>query len=165
MGAQARYAGRVPSDELLRPATADDILAITALLVAAHLPAVEIEEHIEHFVVAERGADIIGCGGIEIYRDCPAGLVRSMAVDESLRGSGLGRRILEWVIDHGREHGVKDFFLFTVDAHDFYVPFGFVDVTLDDFPEAMRHSMQYRATQRFGKEWGVIAMRQMRPDA
>jgi N-acetylglutamate synthase-like GNAT family acetyltransferase len=146
----------------LRSATSDDIPAITALLIAVHLPAVEIEEHIEHFVVAERDGRLVGCGGIEIYPNCPAGLVRSMAVDEDLRRSGLGKRILDWVIDHGNAHGVSDFLLFTVDAHDFYVPFGFVDVTLDDFPEAMRGSMQYRATQRFGKEWGVIAMRQMR---
>lgn len=149
----------------LRPATPDDIAAITALLVAAHLPAIEIEEHIEHFVVAEIAGRLVGCGGIEIYADCPASLVRSMAVDESLRGSGLGKRILEWVIDHGKASGVSDFFLFTVDARDFYVPFGFVDVSLDDFPEAMRQSAQYRATQRFRDEWGIIPMGQIRNDA
>jgi N-acetylglutamate synthase-like GNAT family acetyltransferase len=146
-------------EDLLRPATAGDIEAITALLVAAHLPAVELKEHIDHFVVAERGGQLIGCGGIEIYPNCTAGLVRSMAIDEALRGGGLGTRILEWVMEHGRAAGLDDFFLFTVDARDFYVPFGFADVSLDEFPEPMRQSAQYRATRMFGDEWGIKPMR------
>lgn len=132
--------------------------AIVALLEAAHLPAVELELHLANVVVAEVDGRVVGCGGVEIYPDCDACLIRSMAVEEPLQGTGLGGRILTWVMERARERGANQLFLFTVNARDFYAHYGFQDVTLDDFPECARGSVQYRAVQRFQEEWGVFAM-------
>jgi len=142
----------------LRPATPDDLPAITALLEAAHLPPWELEQHLDNFVVAEQDGRVVGAGGLETYPNCAAGLVRSMAVDEPLRGTGLGRRILEWVMQRAADDGLPQIFLFTRDAREFYVHFGFSDVTLDEFPEAMHTSAQYQGVKRFGKEFGIVAM-------
>jgi len=143
----------------LRPATPDDVLAIVALLAAVQLPPNELEDHLAHVVVAEADGRIVGCGGLEVYPDCDAGLVRSMAVEEELRGSGLGARILEWVGAHARSLGIKELFLFTMHARDFYARFGYQDATLDEFPECARRSAQYRFVGLHGGEWGVVAMR------
>ena len=148
----------VPTVPTLRPATPDDLPAIVALLEAAHLPAVELEQHLENVVVAEVDGRVVACGGLEASPEAAAGLVRSMAVDESLRGADIGSAVLEWVEARAAALGVTQLFLFTVSAPDFYRRFGYEDVTLDDFPEALRGSAQYRFVRQRGKEWGVVAM-------
>ena len=146
------------SQPTLRPATPGDVPAIIALLEASHLPPWELEQHIHNFVVAEQDGRVVGAGGLETYPNCAAGLVRSMAVDEPLRGTGLGRHILEWVMQRAADDGLAQLFLFTRDAREFYVHFGFSDATLDEFPEAMHTSAQYQGVKRFGKEFGIVAM-------
>src|SRR3990172_7612428 len=96
----------------LRPATEADVPAIVALLEAVHLPTVELEQHLENFVVAEAEGEIVGCGGLEAYPNASAGLVRSMAVEERLRGTRLGARILEWVSARATSRGITQLFLF-----------------------------------------------------
>jgi amino-acid N-acetyltransferase len=144
---------------ILRSATPGDVRAIVALLAAVQLPPNELEDHLDHVVVAEADGRVVGCGGLEVYPDCEAGLVRSMAVEEGLQGSGLGARILSWVEEHGRELGRRDLFLFTMHAREFYLRFGYRDATLDEFPACARGSAQYRFVRQRGREWGVVAMR------
>ena len=129
-----------------------------ALLEAHRLPTAELEDWLEHFVVAERDGRLIGCGGLELYAEDSAGLVRSMAVEGDLHGTGVGRSILEWVEAHGSELGLRRLFLFTVGAGPFYERFGYKLVDYDAFPPSAQNSWQYRIVQRRGKEWGVIAM-------
>ena len=146
------------SEVSLHPAQSEHVPAIKALLEEHHLPTAELEDWLEHFVVAERDGRLIGCGGLESYADDSAGLVRSMAVEGDLHGAGVGRLILEWVEAHGSELGLRRLFLFTVDAAPFYERFGYELVGLDAFPPSAQNSWQYRVVQRRGEEWGVIAM-------
>ena len=146
------------SEVTLSPATPEHVPAIKALLEVHRLPTAELEDWLEHFVVAERHGRLIGCGGLELYADDSVGLVRSMAVEGDLHGAGVGRLILEWVEAHGSELGLRRLFLFTVDAAPFYERFGYELVGLDAFPPSARRSWQYRIVQRRGEEWGVIAM-------
>ncbi len=148
------------TDATLRPATPDDLTAVTELVVAAHLPPWGIDEHLHNFVVAEQDGRIVGCGGFEAYPAGSVALVRSMAVDESLRGSGLGTRILQWVTERAAEEGLTQLYLFTVDAHDFYLRFDFVDATLDEIPEAAHESTQYKFLAEHGRSWPqIVAMK------
>lgn len=133
--------------------------AIVALLAAEHLPPNELEDWIDHVVVAERDGRIVGAGGIEVYPDDEAGLVRSMVVEEVLQRSGLGKRILDWVVAHAREQGLRRLSLFTMNARDFYARYGFEDATLEDFPPSARHSEQYRFVAEHGHEWDIKAMK------
>lgn len=142
----------------LRSAAPDDVPAMVALLEAAHLPAMELEHYLDNFVVAEAIGRVVGCGGLETYAGCDAGLVRSMVVEVALRGTGVGARILEWVLERAHTLGLTQLFLFTMDAGPFYARFGFRDATLDEFPPAARASAQYQAVRRYGEEWGVSAM-------
>ena len=143
----------------LRPAVTDDLPAIVALLAAAHLPPNELEDWIDHIVVAEGDGRIVGAGGIEVYPEDGAGLVRSMVVEEGLQRSGLGKRILDWVVAHARELGLLRLYLFTMNARDFYARYGFEDATLEDFPPAARNSAQYRFVSEHGHEWPIVAMK------
>jgi amino-acid N-acetyltransferase len=135
---------------------------VTALVTAAHLPPWGIDEHLHNFVVAEQDGRIVGCGGYEAYPAGECALVRSMAVDESLRGSGLGSRILAWVEEQATSKGMTHLFLFTMGAHDFYLRFGWADATLDDIPEAAHGSTQYQFLAEHGKDWPqIVAMKKV----
>lgn len=129
-----------------------------ALLDTHHLPTVELEDWLEHFVVAERDGLLVGCGGLELYKEDSAGLVRSMAVESDLHGTGVGSEILEWVEAHARELGLQRLYLFTLDKAPFYERFGYELVGLDAFPPSAQRSWQYRVVRERGEEWGVIAM-------
>ena len=146
------------SEITLSPAQPAHVPAMKALLEAHHLPSNELEDWLEHFVVAEREGRLVGCGGLELYADDAAGLVRSMAVDGDLHGTGVGGRILAWVEEHARELELQRLFLFTLDKAPFYERFGYELVAYDTFPPAARNSFQYRWVEEHGKEWGVVAM-------
>ena len=146
------------SEVTLCPAKPEHVPSMKALLDTHHLPTVELEDWLEHFVVAYRGGRLIGCGGLELYTEDSAGLVRSMAVESDLHGTGVGSEILEWVEAHARELGVRHLLLFTVDAAPFYERLGYELVAYDAFPPSARNSFQYRWVEEHGKEWGVVAM-------
>jgi amino-acid N-acetyltransferase len=125
-----------------RPARAGDVARMAELIAAAHLPSLFIEEYLDGFIAAQQGDEVIACGGIEIYDDC--GVIRSVVVDESGRGLGLGGRLAELLMEKGRNAGVTDLFLFTADALPFWQHYGFVEVTLDAWKDPPRASWQYQ---------------------
>ena len=46
-------------------------------------------------------------------------------IDEPARGQGLGRRMVQWFLDHPDFQGIRRVGLTTVDAHGVYTPLGF----------------------------------------
>ena len=46
-------------------------------------------------------------------------------VDDSVRGQGLGRRMVSWFLDHPEFTGIRRFGLVTADAHGVYERIGF----------------------------------------
>ena len=142
-----------------RNATLDDRAAITALLEAAHLPSREVEPFIRGFVVAEQDGMVVACGGIEVHAD--TAVLRSVAVDESVQGSGIGRRLAFKLIAEAIGRGALDIYLFTADAWQFWQKVGFVEITLDDWRQPARRSWQYAyvsANQEFVRSFNLRTM-------
>lgn len=127
----------------IRAARPGDLPAIESLIAAAQLPAFQTADFIDTFWVAEADGEIAGCCGLEVYDD--AGLLRSAVVAPGQRGTGLGRELTEVVIEGARASGVRDLYLFTLDAADFFEHMEFEKCTLEDFSEAGRRSTQWRA--------------------
>jgi len=46
-------------------------------------------------------------------------------VEESVRGQGLGKRLVAWFLDHPKFEGIRRFALVTRDAHDVYAALGY----------------------------------------
>jgi ribosomal protein S18 acetylase RimI-like enzyme len=55
-------------------------------------------------LVATLGGEPVGCAGLKFHDDRPAEIKR-MWLDESVRGMGLGRRLLAEVERHAAQHG------------------------------------------------------------
>jgi amino-acid N-acetyltransferase len=126
----------------LRTAEAGDLPAVLDLLGRSQLPSSGVAEALPHFVIAENEGQLVGVVGLEIYGE--SALLRSLAVEESWRGSGVGRTLIERALWATRERGIKDVFLLTTTAERYFPRFGFACVSRDSVAEAVRGSAEFR---------------------
>jgi ribosomal protein S18 acetylase RimI-like enzyme len=92
------------------------------------------------FLVATLHAKPIGSGALKFHDNAPAELKR-MWVDESVRGLGVGRRLLSELEGHAAKHGVRTLRLETnktlVEAISLYRSAGYTEVAaFNDEPYA-----------------------------
>jgi amino-acid N-acetyltransferase len=83
---------------------------------------------IQEFWVAERAVDgaVIGCGALHpMWEDLAE--VRTLAVDPSVKGAGVGHKLLAKLLDVARELGVSRVFCLTFEV-DFFTRHGFVEI-------------------------------------
>ena len=142
-----------------RPAEGRDVDRLVELLKAEHLPSGRLEEHIEGFVVAERGGDLVGGGGIEVYDS--AALVRSVVVAPSDRGRGLGRAIALELERLATSKGVTTLYLFTVGAWSFWERMGYSEIALEDWSEPARRSWQHVYVSEHMETFRQMGLRSM----
>ncbi|SPE53811.1 aminoalkylphosphonic acid N-acetyltransferase [Streptomyces netropsis] len=141
---------RIMSDIEIRPATADDIPAIVALLADDALGAERespddltpyrtafarlVDDPNQHLVVAVRDGRTIGTLQLTIIpglsrRGATRSVIEGVRVHSDERGSGLGTRFIEWAIDASRREGCQLVQLTSdatrIDAHRFYERLGF----------------------------------------
>ena len=87
---------------------------------------VTLYESVQEFSVAVDNGEVIGCGALHVLWEDLAE-VRTVAVAKKYRGQGIGARILEAVIQRGREIGVKRIFCLTFET-DFFGRHGFQEI-------------------------------------
>ena len=129
-----------------RPARAEDIPRIEALITGEHLPAYGLDEFLETFFVLAEGEHIVGCAGLEVYGE--AALLRSVVVAPERRRRDEGRRLVEAALAEARRRGVARVYLFTMSAGVFFGRLGFREVEPEEFEEAVRESRQFEAVSR-----------------
>jgi amino-acid N-acetyltransferase len=125
----------------IRTATADDRPALHTLLTRSRLPLDGFDEHLARTVVAEDAGRVVGCAAIERHGACA--LLRSVAVDEALRGQGLGQRLTAEALAIARREGLTGVYLLTETASGFFPRLGFLPVTRDEVPEEVRQSVEF----------------------
>jgi amino-acid N-acetyltransferase len=127
----------------LRTASASDLGPVLALLSRAGLPTAGVTgPALQDFVVAEDGSKLVGVAGLEVYPE--SALLRSVAVEESWRGTGVGRALIDEALARSREQGIRDVFLLTTTAEHYFPRFGFVCIDRDAVPESVRASAEFR---------------------
>jgi amino-acid N-acetyltransferase len=131
------------SDPKIRAARSDDLEIIEGLLKTVNLPLFRTADFLDTFWVAEAEGEVVACVGLEVYDD--AGLLRSAVVTEPVRGTGLGRRLTQRVIEDAKSSGIRDLYLFTMDAGPFFGHMGFEKCTIEDFSENGRKCSQWIA--------------------
>jgi amino-acid N-acetyltransferase len=126
----------------LRTAKRDDLSEVLSLLSRAQLPTAGVADAFPHFIVAESEGNIVGVVGLELYGG--SALLRSAAVEESWRGSGVGRVLVERALDLARERGIDDVYLLTTTAEEYFPKFGFACISRDAVAEEVRSSVEFR---------------------
>lgn len=107
----------------LRPAVPGDLPGVAALLEAEGLPTIGLEGLVDGLVVAERGGELVGAGGLE-----PAGgdvLLRSLVTAPSERGRGTGQALIARLVTDARVRGAGTIWLLTETAAALFPRFGF----------------------------------------
>jgi len=114
----------------IRAAAVEDLPAIKDILRANQLPTEGVDEHWKTFVIARDGERIVGCGGAEAYQF--AALIRSVAVVPDHRSQGLGRRIVRQLLDRLASRGLREFYLLTTTAEEYFKKRGFKTIDRDE---------------------------------
>ena len=137
-----RYARLVPTDDLhdaaqpdgrrlvVRAARTSDVRAIRALVaplaerrVLLNKEAVAYYESVTDFVVAQVDGRVVGCGALHVLWE-DLGEVRTLAVDESVLGSGVGSAVLDRLVERARRLGLSRLFCLTFETA-FFARHGF----------------------------------------
>lgn len=126
----------------LRSAQQSDLPSVLSLLNRSNLPSAGVADALPHFVIAENEGRLVGVAGLEVYGD--SALLRSVAVEESWRGSGVGRTLIERALSVTRERGIKDVFLLTTTAEQYFPRFGFTCVSRDSVSKAVQESAEFK---------------------
>jgi amino-acid N-acetyltransferase len=125
-----------------RKATMADIPAIHGLIndyalqgLMLRRPMLYLYESVRDFVVAvdEATGDLVGVGGLHImWQDLAE--IRSLAVHPRLKGQGVGKGVVEYLIEEGRQIGLKRIFALTY-QQGFFEKCGFDVVQKETLPQ------------------------------
>jgi amino-acid N-acetyltransferase len=126
----------------IRDSRPDDLAAVSDLLAAAGLPLAGVRESFGEFVVAESGGRRVGAAGLERHGD--VGLLRSVVVAPSHRGTGLGASLTERILARARQQRLKSVYLLTTTAADFFPRLGFGRIERTELPAALNASEELR---------------------
>lgn len=126
----------------VRPATGADRAAVEALLSRSGLPLAGVEQWLPEFLVAEHEGAVVAVAGMELYES--SALLRSVAVAPEWRSTGLGRRLVDDLLDRARQREVHDVYLLTTTAEHYFPRLGFCCVERGDVPGCVQDSVEFR---------------------
>src|SRR5690606_8855868 len=102
------------------------------LLKTAGLPWQDLN-YKDHLLLGFYDDDVmIGTGALEMYGDYA--LLRSLSVNDAVRGMSIGSRITDELIAQAREKYIKSIYLLTESARLFFKRKGFKDMPRDNVP-------------------------------
>jgi amino-acid N-acetyltransferase len=125
----------------IRTAGTADLPKVLSLLERAGLPTAGVSDTAPHLIVAESEGGLVGVVGLELYDS--SALLRSAAVEEGWRGSGIGRVLVERALGLARARGVDDVYLLTTTAEHYFPKFGFACVSRDLVAKPVQSSVEF----------------------
>jgi len=118
---------------VIRAARTADVRAIRALVaplaerrVLLNKEAVAYYESVTDFVVAEVDGQVVGCGALHVLWE-DLGEVRTLAVDASRTGTGVGSAVLDRLVERARLLGLSRLFCLTFETA-FFARHGFAPI-------------------------------------
>jgi N-acetylglutamate synthase-like GNAT family acetyltransferase len=112
-----------------------DIELVRAMLARGGLTTNGIEWRAACYLVAYFGDDAVGVIGVEPKID--AALLRSVYVNESKRGRGIGAALVAAARKAAHTRGARHLYLFSTDAGEFFERHGFTMVPVADVVAAL----------------------------
>lgn len=119
----------------------DDGPSILRLLAESGLPLDGLLDHLDTAFVARAEGRLVGCAALEVY---PGGaLLRSVAVDRSARGRGIGRALTDAAVALAQSLDLPDIYLLTTTAEHYFPRLGFVTIPRDQVPASVQQSVEF----------------------
>jgi len=132
----------------IAPATLADTLSIHELLTDCDLSTLEVLAPGTMYFVARIGEKLVGVCGLEF--DGESALLRSVAVDNSTRGRGIARALIDGAIQELHRRSVRVLFLFSKDTGAYFENLGWVEVPVGEAADALRQAPQVKRYDRVG---------------
>lgn len=92
----------------------------------------DIYENLQAFIVAELNGNVVGCCALQIVWSDLAE-IKSLAVDQSHKGAGVGKMLVEAATEQARQLGLPRVFALTLNP-DFFEKMGFKVIEKDALP-------------------------------
>lgn len=127
----------------LRTGTERDASHIHALLERSGLPTSDLEVSQPQFIVLCEGAQIIGAGALQPFGSIA--LLRSVAVEPRLRGSGLGRMLVQELERRAYASDIAQLVLLTQTAKRFFEYQSYQVIDRQQVPQAVQGSEEFRS--------------------
>ena len=94
------------------------------------------------WVAADR-EHVVGVVALELFPD--GALLRSLAVQQGVRGQHLGRQLVAAALDDVRRRDLGVVYLLTTTAESFFRRLGFGIVARDEVPDSLLGSVEFRS--------------------
>lgn len=126
---------------VIEPAKMEDLPAIFALLENSGLPTDGLSDHVATTIVARDGQRIVGSAALELYET--TALLRSVAVEQAIRGHELGQHLTLAALDLAKALRISEVYLLTETAGDFFPRFGFHAIPRTEVAPAVQASLEW----------------------
>jgi N-acetylglutamate synthase-like GNAT family acetyltransferase len=114
--------------------------AMRAALQEVALPADDLDAPGLALFSFVRDGKTLGYGGLEVYGG--DALLRSIVVDPDHRNEGVGRWIVELLLESASEMGARGSYLLTTGARKYFERFGFIMLDRRDAPASIQATRQ-----------------------
>jgi N-acetylglutamate synthase-like GNAT family acetyltransferase len=153
--------GRGPRfEETLRPLTPADVPDLLRFLARADLTGSGLRDPaVRLWVLRDATGRVLGSAGYELSEDGRQALIRSVAVDASRRGEGLGLRLAGFTLERAAAEGARQAWLFSRHRGPFWRRLGFEPVDRDALVRVLAGTHQVRLFQRTGQMQHEVAWR------
>lgn len=132
------------SNVALRAATPSNWKAIAALLEASKLPLDGAHDHLSNYLLATCGSEVVGIAGAEVYGDIA--LLRSVAIAPAFQHQGLGKLLVNRLLEEAKRCQIANVYLLSVTAPEFFEQYGFKRDSRDNAPDALKASKEFQGT-------------------
>lgn len=128
---------------VIRPYKEDDKPHVLALLLNSSLPTDDLDtDKLKNFLVAYNEHHlIVGTIGVEPYGG--TGLLRSLAIHNDYRGTGLGQALTIGLELMAERLGIKNLYLLTTTATGFFTKLQYQIIHRDEAPQAIVDSHEF----------------------
>lgn len=132
----------VRSKNTFRKLAATELAALADQLKSASLPHENLAApHRQYFCLTDQHRQVLGYSGLEHFGE--TALLRSVVVPLALRGHGHGVDLVERTLNEAKRLGVRNVYLLTTTAAEFFARLEFKSLTREQAPESIRASEEY----------------------
>jgi len=107
----------------------------------------DIKNQIDTYYIYEVDHAIYGCGALHDLGH-GWGEIAAIAVNPAYKSKGVGRGLMQYLIQTAREKNLKTLFLLTTQAADWFFEFGFIQGQPEDLPEPRKKNYNTQRNSR-----------------
>ncbi|HID22660.1 MAG TPA: GNAT family N-acetyltransferase, partial [Planctomycetaceae bacterium] len=146
------------SYQYIRSARLSDIPMIAEILekplkdlAVVHKSIAYLEQHIENFLVFCIDEDVVGCCEIVDYHDNHSMEISGLAVRESHRNRGIGKKLVEAALEQARKENRRFVFALTTQTAQFFKRMGFKELSPEQLPPLKKENYDFQDSIILGR--------------